>query len=455
MRGSWWARRSLRARLTAAALVVITLGMAAAALLVWRLHSVLLTNLDASLSRQVQSVAEDAAVGDLARPLPGAASESGVTAVQVISAGGRVITSSANIDGEGRLFTVPGGAGEPSLATVDDASLAAPYRVAALRVAGPSGPVTVYAGAPTNEVTTSVAELGAALTVGVPVVIVALGLVGWLLLGRALRPVEALRRQAAAIPGTDPDRRLEVLGAGDELARLAVTFNELLARIASSTDQQRRFVADAAHELRSPLSALRTRLEINARTGAGGGGDNGVLQDVIRLAEMVDGLLALARLDAHVVLPRHPVDLDDLVWQEAHAAREQGPPEVDTTGISPARVLGDPQALRRVVHNLVSNARRHARETITLRLGMRAAEHGPQVVFTVADDGPGIPLDERQRVFERFTRLDEARGRDAGGAGLGLAIVRDVVIAHGGAVWIEDNEPGARLCVQLPASPPE
>jgi signal transduction histidine kinase len=464
---SWWRRRSLRARLTAAAAAVIAVGMVAAAvLLVFRVHSVLVANLDATLTRQIDTVAEDVTAGDTTPRLPRSAGES--TALQVIDAGGKVVTSSGDIDGEPRVFFVSPGAADPTFATVTPPALDASYRVAALTVKSPSGPVTVYVASPTTPLASSTTELGTALILGVPTMVVLLALVGWWLLGRALQPVDTMRRQAAAIPGTDLQRRLEIPASHDELARLAETFNDLLGRIETASERQRRFVADAAHELRNPLAALRARLEIDLRH-AGPTGTNPsptqdqALQQVIRLAELVNDLLQLASLDANPNLHRRPVDLDDVVWEAALEAREQAPPRIDTTGISPVRVLGDSAALRRVVRNLLGNARRHARQTVTVRLSIDTppasgtgppTDAAPTATLTVADDGPGIPAADRHRVFQRFVRLDEARTRDAGGAGLGLAIVADIVAAHGGRVWIDDNHPGARFHVRLATLPP-
>ena len=466
---SWWQRRSLRARLTAAATVVITIGMAAAAvLLVWRVHSVLAAGLDDSLIRQLRAVADDIASGDRTPRVPRSPTES--TVLQVTDTAGRVIASSGDIDGEPRAFFLTPSTGAPAIATVNasEALDGASYRVAALRVITALGPVTVYVGSPTAPLTTTTTELATTLVLGVPAVIVLFALVGWWLLGTALRPVDTMGRQAAAIPGTDLHRRLEVPASGDELARLAATFNDLLARIETTTDRQRRFVADAAHELRTPLAALRARMEIDLRHPGPAPADPGTvrtrqqsLHQVTRLADLVDDLLQLARLDAagpHL-LQRRPVDLDDLVWDAAREAREQGPPRIDTTGISPARILGDAPALRQVVRNLLDNARRHAQTTVTVELYTDGdgsptpggdADQAATATLTVADDGPGIPAAERHRVFERFVRLDESRARDAGGTGLGLAIVADIVAAHGGRVWVDDNQPGARFHVQLP-----
>lgn len=449
--GLWWVRRSLRSRLTAASSLIILVGLvASAALLVLRQQSTLSGNLDTTVAQQADLVAAAAVRGQLPQPLP--PSGDGAATVQVISAAGRVLTTSGNIDGGGRLFTFTGGRGAPILATASNVAVGddrATYRVAALVTTTPNGPVTVYAALPTSDVTQSVTELTRALAVGLPVLIVLLAGVGYLVIGRALRPVELMRRQAAAIPGTDLHRRLESPSASDELGRLAHTLNDLLGRIEAGTSRQRQFVGDAAHELRSPLAALRTELEVAVRhpdTATAASIAPALLTDVVRLSRLVDDLLQLARLDANPHPYRQPVDLDDLMLDAADRARGRGP-RIDSSGISAGRVTGDPQALRRVIANLVDNAIRHAASTVTLELHADPAA----VTLVVADDGPGIPPADRERVFERFTRLDDARDRDAGGSGLGLAIVRDVVVAHGGQVRVADNHPGARFTVTLPA----
>ncbi|MDT5323403.1 MAG: hypothetical protein QOF25_555 [Mycobacterium sp.] len=464
---SWWRRLSLRARLTAAATIVIAVGMAAAAaLLVWRVDSVLAANLDANLTQQVHEVAADVAKGDANPRVARSAGES--TVLQVVDGAGNVISSSGDIDGEPRLFFISPATDAPALGTVISSALDGPYRVAAVAVTSPSGPATVYVGSPMTPLKDSGSELGAALIFGVPTMVALLALVGWLLVGRALRPVDVIRRQAAAIPGTDLQQRLDVPASDDELGRLAQTFNDLLERIAIAADRQRRFVADAAHELRTPLATLRARLEIDLRHPPEGEGNAKIadtrqlsLQQVTRLAALVDDLLQLARLDADPRLHRRPIDLDDLVWETVREAREGGAPHLDTTGISPVRVLGDPVALHRVIRNLIRNAVRYADQTVTVRLfrdsppaGIHAsASAGGIAMLIIADDGPGIPLADRERVFERFVRLDEGRTRDAGGTGLGLAIVADIVTAHGGRVRIDDNHPGAKVWVELPALP--
>ncbi|OJV26940.1 MAG: hypothetical protein BGO26_04320 [Actinobacteria bacterium 69-20] len=446
----------MRARLTAATVVVLTVGMTVASvLLVWQVHNSLIAGLDTAVTQQVQSVAAQAQNGELQAHMPNL--EDGGPAVQVVSADGQVIAASNGLRQRGRMFTLAGAEGEAVTATTRATGLGPDaktwYRVAVLTVTTKQGPVTVYAALQTDSVTDSTAELSAALAVGVPVVVVALAVVAWLLVGRALQPVEALRRQAAAIPASDLRRRLEVPAAQDELGRLAATLNDLLSRIQASTGRQRQFIADAAHELRSPIASLHAQLEILGRRADRAGDARGaewaagMIADTRRLTRLVNDLLALARLDANPKIHRQTIDLDDLVLDEVRRAQGRGV-AIDAGAVSAGRVLGDPAGLARVVRNLLDNAVRHAAGRVVV--GLRG--DGRSVTLTVSDDGPGIAPADRERIFERFTRLDDARSRDAGGAGLGLAIVRDVVRGHGGSVRVGDNKPGARFTVTLPAA---
>jgi signal transduction histidine kinase len=254
-----------------------------------------------------------------------------------------------------------------------------------------------------------------------------------------LRPVEVLRREAAAIPAMDLSRRLAVPSAR-ELAALAATLNDLLRRAHEAAEQQRRFIADAAHELRNPVAALLSSLEVHERV-TGDPEAAGLARQAERLSELVNDLLALARLDSGSAGLPPPVDLGQLVREEA-ASR----PSI-SVNIVPAVVRADAGLLRRAVANLLDNAVRHARHDVDVCIEI----DGPDVVLSVTDDGPGVPDSERERIFDRFTRLDDARSRDAGGVGLGLAIARETVVAAGGSVRVEDARPGARFVVRLPA----
>lgn len=443
----WWRRRSLRARLTAAATAAITVVIAAAAaLLLWRVDASLVSQLDSTITREALSVG--AVVRNATKPVV-PRKLAGDNVIQVVDSAGRVVASSENIDGEPRLFTFSAPA---TLANVGIRTMAkvpvgneGDYRVAATAVGG-SHPYTVYVGRPLESTTRSVTQFAVALAFGGPALAFVLGGITWLLVGLALRPVEVLRRQAADITVTDLHRRLDVPPARDELARLASTLNELLHRLDRSLTQQQQFIADAAHELRSPITSLLAQLEV-AERGGGGATPAELTPEVWRLSRLVDDLLTLASLDAAPSVHRAVVDLDDLVFAEAQRPRPRTDVTVDISGVSAASVQGDATMLTRMVRNLLDNAFRHARSRIVVQLTSGAAD----ATLTIADDGPGIPEHKRAAVFERFTRLDDARDRDAGGRGLGLAIVHDVVTTHHGQVTIDDNNPGARFTVRLPA----
>jgi signal transduction histidine kinase len=271
-----------------------------------------------------------------------------------------------------------------------------------------------------------------------PIVLLTAALTVWLTARRALRPVERLRGEVASISATDLSTRVSAPDVDDEIGRLAHTMNALLDRLDASATRQSRFVSDASHELRSPLAAVRTRLEVALRqqdTTDWPSLAAGVLTENARMERMVRDLLFLARTDAGA--PRAPhidVDLDDIVLQEIESARTYARVPIDASGVSAARVAGHPDHLRRVVANLLDNAQRHACTMVRARVGVE----GDHAVVTVTDDGAGIDPADRERVFERFTRLDDARTRTDGGSGLGRAHVREILHEHGGQVEIGD-----------------
>ena len=301
-----------------------------------------------------------------------------------------------------------------------------------------------------EEVDDSTNALVTPLAVGLPLLVVLVGGVTWVVVSRALAPVERIRREVEEITGDRLDRRVPEPGSRDEIGRLARTMNLMLTRLQDSRDRQRQFVADASHELRSPVAGIRQAAEIaRAHPAALPDGElaDTVLDESVRLQRLVEQLLVLTRADdggSHRA--RHDVDLDDVAFVEARRIARGGL-TVDTAGIGGGRVRGDAAALGQVVRNLVDNAARHAAGAV----GIGVRETGDAVELIVDDDGPGIPADQRERVFERFVRLDDARTRDAGGSGLGLAIVREIVTAHGGTVVVSASPlGGARFTVRLP-----
>ena len=303
-----------------------------------------------------------------------------------------------------------------------------------------------------DEVTATTDNLKTILWISVPALILLVGFAVWYLAGRALRPVEAIRAQAEAITGTTLDRRVPEPKTKDEVGRLARTMNAMLDRLERSSQKQRQFVSDASHELRSPIASIRTNLEVALRNTDRADWPEAArraLADDERMEQMVTDLLDLARLDEDIeavpitALPE--VDLDELVLDETLRAHRSA---VDTTRVSAGRVHGRREQLARVVRNLLDNADRHASSRVALSL-----QNGTEAVeLTVEDDGPGSAPEDRERVFERFTRLDDGRARDDGGLGLGLSMVKTIVERHGGTIVVDESPlGGARFAVRLPA----
>ncbi|QIJ64778.1 HAMP domain-containing sensor histidine kinase [Streptomyces sp. JB150] len=301
--------------------------------------------------------------------------------------------------------------------------------------------VRVYAGASLAAQQDAVRTASGVMLAGFPLLLAVVASVTWLVTRRALRPVEDIRREMAEITASaDLTRRVPEPATHDEIARLARTTNETLAALETSVERQRRFVADASHELRSPIASLRTQLEVAAAHPALLDLD-GAVEDTVRLQRLAADLLLLARLDAGERPADARVDLSALAREEA-AGRPMVTVEAGPAGPAGAEVAGSRGQLGRVLANLLDNAERHARSAVTVtvrRDGDRAA------VVRVADDGEGVPEADRERIFERFVRLDDARSRDEGGAGLGLAIARDVAVRHGGTLTAGEAPGGGAL----------
>jgi signal transduction histidine kinase len=305
----------------------------------------------------------------------------------------------------------------------------------------------VVVGAPELATTQSLSTVAHALLVAYPLLLVALTALAWWVVGWTLRPVEALRQGAEEISAAQVGR-LPVPDGDDELHRLAETLNRMVDRLDAARSRQRAFIADAAHELRSPIASLRTQLDVATHLGEPPATAD-LSVEVDRLNRLVSDLLLLARVDEGDpgLHRREPVELGGLLTEIAAGCAGARVPVTAAAG-HPQWTVGDRAALYRVADNLVANAVRHAHSKVTLAV-YQAAD---RVVLTVTDDGPGIPAADRARVFDRFTRLDDARARDAGGTGLGLAIVRELVRLHGGTVTLGDAAPGLRVAVALPAA---
>ncbi|WP_244253288.1 ATP-binding protein [Micromonospora antibiotica] len=503
---------------------------------------------DEEAFRTADAVARLAGENALPDPLPVAG---GQLRVQVVDSAGRIRAASIDADrlvpmvrpdqltGTGRQRTVVPG---------QRLGWEGPVRVVAVPAQSAGEPLTVLVGRSTVDIRHATQAARTVLLVAFPLLVGLLAVVAWRVVGATLRPVEALRSGAAEITGRDAADRLPVPASQDEIHRLAVTLNDMLDRLEAARARQRSFLADAAHELRSPLTNMRTELEVAQRLGDRTDWPvvaTDLLADTERLGRLVDDLLLLARLDeqptpgAGHAREAGPVELGGLLAEVA--ARWPGPPPVPATeppdgddpstppgagassvpsdvvsrcvpagvgvppvpsgggdpsappgvgvppvpsgggsasvlsgggsatvppGVGdpsgppvvlvaaasgPAWTVGVPDELRRVLGNLVDNAVRHARTRVVL--AVESTTDGAYHLVTVTDDGPGIPVADRDRVFRRFTRLDEGRARDAGGAGLGLAIVRELVRRGGGTVDLTDAKPGLTVRLHLPVLP--
>jgi signal transduction histidine kinase len=443
---------TVRVRITAAAVLIVGAALVAGAFWLVRAHrDGLTTNLETTARLRSQDVASAVSDGNFTRTFSVPRGDENL--VQVVDARGDVVAESDNIVGDERISHLQPDADGYRVRTVAGVEKGeGPYRVIARRVPTADDTYVVYVARSLEGVARSTDNLERLLWWSLPALLLLMGLVTWVVTGRALRPVEAMRREVESIGAEDLHRRVPEPETEDEIGRLALTMNAMLARLEDATERQRRFVADASHELRSPLTGMRAQLEVDLEhpeLADWQATERDVLGDAIRMQRLVDDLLTIAVVDASAFDATHraPVDLDEIVLSEARRLQTRSALAVDVRAVSGAQVEGNADQLLRVVRNLFDNAARHAASRVEVSL----VESPTHVTLRVVDDGPGIPDADRQRVFERFARLDDARRRngDDGGAGLGLAIVHDVVVAHGGTVAVE-NAPGAAFTVVLP-----
>jgi signal transduction histidine kinase len=452
--------RSVRVRITIAATLVVAAAMALASFgLVRAVRLQLLGRIEQTGKAKLQAIASELANGV---PPDGAAMlvpPPGAGFVSVQDASGKVVDSAGIPTGAQEGVVFEGRAlqpGKTGAATLDAAGQ--PFALSYTKVPTGGDTFTVIVGSPLDSVRRSISALEGTLALGLPFLVAMVGGLAWLVTGRALRPVEAMRAEVEAISGGTLHRRVADPATGDEVSRLAHTMNDMLDRLESASQRQRQFVSDASHELRSPVAAIRAQLEValaQAGTASGAGVDwptvaRKALGEEARLEALVSDLLMLASTDEQREL-QGAVDVDIAALVREEVARPRAVTvELLATGGTSWPVRGRPDQLGRVVANLLDNACRYAAGRVTVSLEKVA--NAVQIV--VEDDGPGIPVEDRERVFERFTRLDPARVRTGhGGAGLGLALARAVIEHHHGTIRIGDpTAGGARLEVTLPTS---
>ncbi|MEW1839111.1 HAMP domain-containing sensor histidine kinase [Nonomuraea angiospora] len=389
--------------------------------------------------------------------LPPTVSTDGLDGIQVIDSAGRVVSSTSNLAGLPRLTTAI-----PHRNTANDVAEFCDLRafsgrcelVVSMHAYQPDGAWVIYAFAPAVPWYVSLKVILFQICVAALLLILS-----WFgvsrVVARTLAPVHDITKRLAEITAGGGGMRLPVSeNVDDEIRTLAQTGNQMLERLesamrkqAEAVEQQRRFAGDASHDLRSPITAMRTQVEealLAPEDTDWRATGEALLSSLDRLQAIVVDLLTLTKLDAGAPSSREPVDLCELVAAETGRPRSKS---VITTLQPGVAVTGDRLQLARLLTNLLDNAERHAESQILVTV--RQQDH--QAVLEVLDDGAGIEPGQRETVFQRFTRLDAARNRDAGGTGLGLPIAREIARAHGGTLAIEDSERGARFVLRLPA----
>lgn len=449
-----------------ALLAVLVLLLVTAAVLLQTQRSQRIEQIDADITAQAEQLAASIAPTGLPRELPILGDD---TVIQIVAADGTIVAQSEDLaeeadddreasaliipvvslpiqqpDEDGELDDV-----EAQEVTLPDGDHA---RAAAVTVMSADGPVTVSVARSEVDVEDSVEALTTTLALGVPVVALLMAGTTWILVGRTLRPVDDIRRRVGEIGADELAKRVPEPGTDDEVDHLARTMNRMLDRLQGAAEREQRFVSDSSHELRSPLTRMRVALEVDRDhpgTADPAATSASLLEEVIGMEHLVEDLLQLAAGDASAGQHR-PVDLDHLLLAEVQVTSGTTDLAIEHADVDAVQVSGDARALGRVIGNLLDNAVRHASSTITVSL----READGDAVLTVADDGPGIHPDDRDRVFERFVRLDESRTASAGGTGLGLAIVRSIVTRHDGTISVADRPgDGAALTVRLPKLP--
>ncbi len=438
---------TVRVRATAVATLLCAAVIAVAGVLVVHTLDRHLTDNSDELSRsRARDLLDQAVAGDLPQVLRNV-NDDGVT--QVIAADGTVLAASPNIQGRAPIV-------DPDWADEEWRTIRAPdddetetYRIWLQDAETPDGEVTVVVGSSLEAVHEATGTLRRTLLVGGPLVLLALALVIWMVLGRALSRLDHIRAEVDGIGHNQLDLRVADDGRRDEVGRLASTMNRMLTRVDASVQRQRRLVADVSHDLQGPLTAQRVSLEL--ALAAPGTVDAEMLRDEVlgatgEMERLVDDLLVLAAADEGAPAVTSAVDLDAVVLEEAARALNASDMVVDTAQVSAGPVRANASELRRVVRNLLDNALTHARTRVEVRVGIVEGE----VVLDVLDDGPGISVADQELVFERFHHGDPARTRGAPGTGLGLAIARSLAERAGGRLELVPGGQGAHFRMTVP-----
>jgi two-component system, OmpR family, sensor kinase len=445
----------IRARVTLlfAALITFVL-LIAGAFVHFRFRQDLLSTVDAGLSVRAESLI--AGIGDSDIPLGEHKDliDPDEAFAQVVGPNGELIESSSGFEQLLLPRSTLAGLNRPTYVNTEVIVGGEPVEARVLAV--PSDSNFAVVGASLEEQNQAASRLIGALLLGESTALVVITLIGWLVTGAALSPVERMRAEAAEISADEPGRRLEVPSTRDELARLGETMNEMLDRLEHALEHERRFVGDASHELRTPLGILKTELDLALGRARSPEELTSALRSAAeesdRLNSLAEDLLVLARADrGQLPVHREEVDVLDLagkVLGDFHPAAEAREVRITVVGDAPYAKV-DPARLRQALCNLIANALHHSRPGGEVQVKVNSSEGRLHV--TVSDEGVGFPNDFLERAFEPFTRVDSGRGRTAGGAGLGLAIVKAIAESHDGIVTAENgSDGGAIVSIDVP-----
>jgi signal transduction histidine kinase len=438
--------RSTRFRITApAVLIVAALVGVGSIFLVESVQSNQLSQIDGIISGGAQYAKHEMAAHQSLQPR----SPKGLYG-QLLTSDGRLVGSSLNLDRSGPLTGVAGVGTKGRFLTVDTRDYGT-LRLYELKLAPTHDAPILVEGISMAGVSADTSSLSARLSLVAPILVLIVAALIWFVVGRAMRPVDRVRRKAADISVTNLNERIANPGTGDELEHLVTTLNALLGRLEGALERERRFVADASHEFRSPLAAIRANLEAEmALVREPSDTQRAILRGVLRLQDLADELLVFEQSTRSDVTAPSLVDLDELMLSEIDHVAGRKDITIVASEVSGGQVIGQELDFSRIIDNLTSNALRHARTTVAFGV----SETKNHVEFFVADDGDGVRPDERSEVFEPFSRPDGDRGRGSGGAGLGLAIVAELVAKYNGDVRVECDPllGGARFTVSLPSA---
>jgi signal transduction histidine kinase len=457
-RGGVWGRlrpRSIRARVTVGAVAALILVTGLSLFLSsYLIREIALTQARDQADDEARRVSEQIVTDRYSGPIPNGET---ILRIQIVDwETDQVVAASSAVQGQPPITDMRPAAGDFRLETTVCGVIAGPAPNDCLLVVGYAVHESVYGEVVVLTATRAPNILGSGLIelvlLGTSVVLLVITtIIIWFGVGRALRPVERISEQLDTLSASDLNRRLPVPRSDDEIAHLARTANASLARLDEAVTRQRRFVSDASHELRNPIAGMRTKLEVELSDPEPDTRSRELLltellSDTERLENIVSDLLELARLDTDVATQREPVDLTAVITGEFVDKRRHPALRVHASG--PVHVTINRLRLVRVLTNLIANAERHARS----RIDIIVERDGDASVVEVHDDGAGIPVMDRERIFERFARLKESRERDPGGSGLGLPISRAIVRASGGSLTAGHSDllGGAVFTLRIP-----